>query len=75
MYRIEKVTDMKITKDYSYKTYERKGETLWGVYIGRKIRYTTCRTEEEARITVELLNRNPYALERQSWNQFLAQRG
>lgn len=65
---------MRKTNDFSYRSYERKGETLWGVYVGRKILYTTCRSEERARITTEILNRNPYFFEKEDWKQYKAAR-
>lgn len=65
---------MSMRKDFTYRTYERKGVTLWGVYLARKILYTTCRTEEEAARSVDLLNEDPYFFERQDWKRFISQR-
>jgi len=61
-------------KDFSYREYERKGVTLWGVYIGRTIRYTVCRTEEEAKATADILNHDPYYFERADWKDFISKR-
>lgn len=66
---------MKKRNDFTYREYERKGVTLWGVYVGRKILHTCCRTEEEAKATVDLLNHDPYFFERQDWKHYIAQRG
>jgi hypothetical protein len=66
-------------KDFSYRKYNNKNRKnqeneLWGVYIAKKILHTVCRSEEEARITTELLNRDPYFFERQDWNQYKSAR-
>lgn len=65
---------MKNRKDFSYRTFERKGVTLWGVYLGKKFLHTCCRTEEEAKATTDILNYDPYFFERQDWKQYMAQR-
>ena len=60
--------------DFTYRTYERRGVTLWGVYLAKKILYSTCRSEEDARTMVDLLNGDPYIFDRSDWKKYLSQR-
>lgn len=60
-------------KDFKVMQFERKGVDLWSVYVGpksRPIRYTTCRSEEQAEEYARLLNLNPYLFDRQDWIDF-----
>lgn len=61
-------------QDYTYRSFERKGEILWGIYVGRTMLQTVCRTEEEAKIQTQLFNKDPYWFERQDWKRYISQR-
>ena len=61
-------------KDYTYHPFERRGEILWGIYVGRTILQSVCRTEKEAQIETELFNKDPYWFERQDWKRYIEKR-
>lgn len=61
-------------KDFTYRKLERKGKTLWGIYVARTELQTICRTEEEAKIQTELFNKDPYWFERQDWKRYIEKR-
>jgi hypothetical protein len=61
-------------KDFTYRKFIRKGETLWAIYAARTELQTICRTEKEAQIQTELFNRDPHWPDRQAWKQFIAAR-
>lgn len=65
---------MKKRNDFTYRSFERNGETLWGIYVGRTMLQTVCRTEEEAKIQTNLFNLDPYWVERQDWKQYISKR-
>lgn len=62
-------------KDFTYRQYfnsARQDQELWGVYVGRNIRYSTCRSEEDAALMCKNLNDDPWYYERD--HQFMEAR-
>lgn len=58
--------------DFTYRRYNsphRQGE-LWGVYLGKTVLESICRSEEEAKIRTANLNSDPWYYDRLAWNEF-----
>jgi hypothetical protein len=53
-------------QDYTYRkvTFSHREGEFWGVYIGRTILYSLCRSERHAQTMCELMNKSPYAFDR-----------